>query len=225
MIEEPITFDGLDFLWLEITGQCNLSCVHCYADSGPHRPVFGTMATRDWLAVIDEAADLGCKQIQFIGGEPTLHPGLETMIERARMRAFSFIEVFTNATRLNERHIACFRAFGVHVATSFYDRDAATHDAITQNAGSWKRTLAGVEAVLAADLPLRVGIIEMDENRDQGNATAAFLTTLGVKDINLDRRRGIGRGGLGAGEGERFGELCGKCGRGKLCVTPSGIAY
>jgi MoaA/NifB/PqqE/SkfB family radical SAM enzyme len=182
---------------------------------------------RDWLAVIDEAADLGCEQIQFIGGEPTLHPGLERMIVRARARAFSFIEVFTNATRLSARHIACFREHGVSVATSFYDRSAAAHDAITQNAGSWKRVLGGLEAVLAADLPLRVGIIEMDENRDEADATVVFLKSLGVQDISIDRRRGIGRGGREADtrEGERFDELCGKCGRGKLCVTPSGMAH
>ena len=31
----PVEAEGLQFLWLEITGRCNLSCVHCYADSGP----------------------------------------------------------------------------------------------------------------------------------------------------------------------------------------------
>ncbi|PWK82464.1 hypothetical protein C8D88_11357 [Lentzea atacamensis] len=25
----------LRFAWLEITGKCQLSCTHCYADSGP----------------------------------------------------------------------------------------------------------------------------------------------------------------------------------------------
>jgi MoaA/NifB/PqqE/SkfB family radical SAM enzyme len=34
---------GLHFLWLEITQKCNLSCVHCYADSTPHQPLFGAM--------------------------------------------------------------------------------------------------------------------------------------------------------------------------------------
>jgi len=26
--------NDLSFLWLEITGKCNLTCSHCYADSG-----------------------------------------------------------------------------------------------------------------------------------------------------------------------------------------------
>ena len=36
----------LRFLWLEITGKCQLECTHCYADSGP-KGTHGTMATRD----------------------------------------------------------------------------------------------------------------------------------------------------------------------------------
>ncbi len=39
---------------LEITGRCQLACVHCYAESGPHG-THGTMTLVDWLAVIDQA--------------------------------------------------------------------------------------------------------------------------------------------------------------------------
>ncbi|MGH3779149.1 MAG: radical SAM protein [Pseudonocardiaceae bacterium] len=62
---------GLSFVWLEITGKCQLECVHCYADSGP-QGTHGTMTTEDWVVVIGQAAALGTRMIQFIGGEPTL---------------------------------------------------------------------------------------------------------------------------------------------------------
>ncbi len=112
--------DGLRFLWLEITVKCNLTCVHCYADSGPTAALHGTMKTSDWTKVIDEAADLGCRQLQFIGGEPTLHPELDRMIVHARARGFTFVEIFTNATRLSAGLISCFRENDAHVAASFY---------------------------------------------------------------------------------------------------------
>lgn len=63
------------FMWLEITGKCQLECVHCYADSGPDGTA-GSMTTNDWYRVIDEAASMGIRMVQFIGGEPTLHPDL-----------------------------------------------------------------------------------------------------------------------------------------------------
>ncbi len=42
-------------LSLEITGKCNLTCSHCYAESGPRLSLRGEMATADWLRLIDEA--------------------------------------------------------------------------------------------------------------------------------------------------------------------------
>jgi MoaA/NifB/PqqE/SkfB family radical SAM enzyme len=34
------------------------------------------MSRSEWCRVIDEAAMLGVQLVQFIGGEPTLHPDL-----------------------------------------------------------------------------------------------------------------------------------------------------
>ena len=57
----------LRFVWLEITGRCQLQCKHCYAGSGP-AGTHGRMTTGDWRRVIDEAAELGVRWVQFIGG-------------------------------------------------------------------------------------------------------------------------------------------------------------
>ena len=226
---EPTTdmLDGLRFLWLEITAKCNLTCAHCYADSGPTTALHGTLKTSDWTKVIDEAADLGCRQLQFIGGEPTLHPELDRMIVHARARGFTFVEIFTNATRLSAGLICCFRENGAHVAASFYSDDPEVHDRITQRPGSWRRTLDGLESVLRAGLPLRVGVIEMEEDNGHERRARAFLESIGVSSISSDRMRGVGRGGrIAMNEPtERFGELCGKCWDGKLCVTPSGMTF
>jgi MoaA/NifB/PqqE/SkfB family radical SAM enzyme len=72
----------LRFAWLEITGKCQLSCAHCYAESGP-TGTHGAMSGADWHRVIDQAADLGVRMVQFIGGEPTLHPDLPELVDHA----------------------------------------------------------------------------------------------------------------------------------------------
>jgi uncharacterized radical SAM superfamily Fe-S cluster-containing enzyme len=41
-------------LWLEVTGRCQLMCVHCYAASGPDGDQ-GDMTVADWCAVIEQA--------------------------------------------------------------------------------------------------------------------------------------------------------------------------
>jgi MoaA/NifB/PqqE/SkfB family radical SAM enzyme len=221
---------GLDFLWLEITGKCNLECVHCYADSSPRGSLYGKMSAADWLAVIDDAADAGCRQLQFIGGEPTLHPDLDAMIRRARERNYALIEVYTNATALTERRLALFQEMGVSLATSFYSYNARTHEKITKGPGSFARTVMGIEAATRKGLPVRVGLVHMQGINDHDRpGSIAFLHGLGATMIGEDWVRDIGRGskqtGMDATSDAYFGSLCGQCWKGKLCVTPDGSAY
>jgi hypothetical protein len=56
-VHDASALTDLRFLWLEITGKCNLFCAHCYAESGPQSELYGDMAYGDWTRVIDEAAD------------------------------------------------------------------------------------------------------------------------------------------------------------------------
>jgi MoaA/NifB/PqqE/SkfB family radical SAM enzyme len=73
------TLAPVSFLELEITGRCQLACTHCYAESGPGGS-HGSMTVADWERVVTEARDLGVEAVQFIGGEPTLYPGLGRLI-------------------------------------------------------------------------------------------------------------------------------------------------
>ena len=225
-IQDSVQKAELEFVWLEITGKCNLTCNHCYADSGPKVDLHGRMALNDWLAVMTEAQELGCTQIQFIGGEPTLHPNLETMIEHATTIGCTFIEVFTNATRVTSRLVERCQASRVHLACSFYSTNPDVHERITQGPGSFARTVEGIRKIVAAGIPLRVGVIEMDENRGRAGETRSFLQELGVRDIKVDRQRGVGRGGVRiTSQHSLLNELCGQCSKGKLCVTSEARCY
>src|SRR5262245_34885107 len=92
----------LNFLWLELTSRCNLTCVHCYAESGPYADVPDGLSAAEYVTLLDDAAGLGCRRVQFIGGEPTLHPSLASLIAHARSRDYEFVEVFTNGIRISD---------------------------------------------------------------------------------------------------------------------------
>lgn len=229
--EKTSAASPLRHLALEITGKCNLTCSHCYAESGPRLSLRGQMTATDWLRLIDEAAGLGCRELSFIGGEPTLHPELSVLIERAAGLGFSEIEVYTNATRLRPELLSTFLRHGVRLATSFYSAEPGPHEAITGVRGSWRQTVDGIAAALAAGLTLRATIVELEPNRGGAAAAEVFLRELGLEEIRVDRLRAVGRG-LSAGEDgggnegeESFSALCGQCWKGRLCVTSSGEAF
>ncbi len=211
----------LDFVWLELTNRCNLQCVHCYADSGPSAGSTDVLTEHDYLGLIDQIYDLGCRKIQFIGGEPTLNRSLPKLIEAASLRGFELIEVFTNLIHLSDDLLNVFCRFDIAVATSFYSHNPATHDTITNRPGSFQLTVQNIKRILKAGLTLRAGIVEMDQNKDDVVETTEFLENLGIKNVGRDRLRAFGRAEKADCSG--LSELCGNCAGGLLSIGPDGI--
>jgi MoaA/NifB/PqqE/SkfB family radical SAM enzyme len=218
--------DGLSFLWLEITRRCNLACVHCYADSGPHLPLAERMAFADWCRVMGDARAMGCRRIQFIGGEPTLHPDLGRLVAHARHVGFKHCEVFTNATLLREDLVQTFKRLDVLVHFSIYSFDPVVHDRMTGQHGSFERTVDGIRQLVRRGVRLAAGVILVPEhNAAHLRQTKKFLRSVGVRMIATDRVRGVGRGERYVPRNRPREELCGQCWSGKLCIDADGDAH
>lgn len=224
--------DGLKFLWLELTYKCNLRCVHCYANAQPELPLKGKMSLEDWKTLLRDGRELGCRAIQFIGGEPTLSPHLSTLIPYTRELGYELVEVFTNGTvigsiKASARLWRILIENQVSLAFSVYSLNPEIHAAVTQEEASLSKTISAIKTALRYRLPVRVGIVEMAVNSKTVEETKQFLVKLGVKSIGTDRIRGIGRGRryYQLSDPLPFQELCGACWKGKLCVNPDGEIY
>jgi MoaA/NifB/PqqE/SkfB family radical SAM enzyme len=215
----------LDFIWLELTGRCNLECVHCYAESS--KLAEDHLKTDDWTAILVDGFRAGCKGVQFIGGEPTLFEDLVQLIVKSRDLGYEYVELYTNATQLTDTLLNEMEAHSVQVAASFYSPSPETHDAITRAAGSFAGTVDGIRRIVERGIPLRVGIIRLPENATHLEAAKDFLVGLGVArdKVLVDRVRGHGRGALIVNEHNEYSGLCGHCGDGRLAVASDGSVY
>ncbi|MGH3934454.1 MAG: radical SAM protein [Pseudonocardiaceae bacterium] len=206
------------FLWLEITGKCQLECVHCYANSSPSGTQ-GLMTRSDWLRVLDQAVGVGVEMVQFIGGEPTLHPDLVTLVDCALGRGLT-VEVFSNLVHVTETLWQVFSQPGVFLATSYYSNDPAQHAVVTGRP-SYARTKANITEALRRGIPLRVGVIDLGGGQ-RAQAARAELADLGVASVGYDRLRQVGRGIRDRQASTE--ELCGRCGDGVAAVSPDGTS-
>lgn len=223
-VEQP----QLHHLWLELTRKCNLQCVHCYANSGPNLPISDGLETKDWMMLLESAREQGCSSVQFIGGEPLLHPDLITLLHRARSLQYDDIEVFTNATRVTSEWAKVFAELNVKVALSFYSTDEDEHEAITSVPGSYSRTVRGIDIALASKVQVRVGIIQVSQSDEEIERAKKLLTSRGVSEVRVDRVRGVGRADQAitfSSPKQQLTELCGACSDGKLCVTSNGDSF
>ena len=182
----------LNFLWIEVTSRCNLRCIHCYAESH-EEPTYelNTASIIDWL---NQAFDLGCRKIQFTGGECTLRKDLPELISFARKKGFVVIEIFTNATLLDESMIQFLLKNKIRVAVSLYSYKASTHDHICGIPGSHKKTIESLKLLLAHGVKVRGSIIAMKQNEKEIKATEFFLSELGAPSGPADPIRPCGRG-------------------------------
>lgn len=210
----------LRFVWLEITGKCQLACTHCYADSGPNGD-HGTMNTADWQRVINDVADAGAGLVQFIGGEPTLHPDLSDLIDHALGRGLE-VEVFSNLVHVPASLWEVFARPGVRLATSWYSDDPDEHETITKRP-THARTLANITEARRRNIPLRAGVIGVLESQRSDQARAQ-LDTLDLGEVRYDDLRGVGRGASTDAEPDTS-VLCGRCAHGNLAVAPNGEVW
>lgn len=207
------------FLWLEVTGRCQLECVHCYADSGPSG-TDGSMTGVDWVRVLDQAAELRVEMVQFIGGEPTLYPDLPALVDHALARGLA-VEVFSNLVHITNELWETFSQPRVSLATSYYSDDAAQHAAITRRP-THARTRANIAEAVRRSIPIRAGVIDLGGGQ-RAQAARPELIELGVPSIGYDRLRHVGRGARD--QPASTAQLCGHCADGVAAISPDGTVW
>jgi MoaA/NifB/PqqE/SkfB family radical SAM enzyme len=169
---------------------------------------------------MSQAFQLGCTKVQFIGGEPQLNPDFFSLLMKAKMIGFDFVEVFSNLTHLDDDTVNYAKNHGICFATSVYSDEAAEHDAVTRVRSSHKRTIANLRRLVESGIDVRAAIIVMNQTRSSVDRTASFLRKLGVRHIRQGDVREFGRGEDVLGRSARLSGLCGHCWAGKLCIAP-----
>ncbi|WP_371371628.1 radical SAM/SPASM domain-containing protein [Sporomusa aerivorans] len=189
----PVQQHNLEFVWLEITSTCNNRCLHCYSASGPTTATDCVPHSR-WLEIITEARQEGAYAIQLIGGEPLLYPKWRDLVVKAHEEGYELIEIFTNATLVNDDCINFFKEYDVSIATTIYANNAPVHDTVTLHPGSFDKTMTAIKKLLAKGIPLRMASIIMKANEHEAENIMKLCTDLGVEPAPPDVVRPTGRG-------------------------------
>jgi radical SAM protein with 4Fe4S-binding SPASM domain len=214
----------LEHTWIELTNKCNLECSHCANNSGPSLPLYEGMKEDDWKNTIKTAYSLGTKSIQFIGGEPTIHPELIPLINYAHDLGIKSIEVFTNGTRISDGFLETVKRTNTQIAISVYGHTEELHNHVTLNKHAFKATLKGIKKLIENKVELRLGCVLSANNKEFKNDIQRFYTELGVEHIGYDNERKIGRLGTSSAK-EEIKQLCGHCGSNRVAITASGKVY
>lgn len=126
-----------DCAFLLLTESCNLRCSHCYVVAGPS--VGSHMPWRVVESAFDLFHDLGINDVRLTGGEPSVHPEFDRILEYARRKKIRIGLVSNGIKLLNNLHApGIFNSFA-RCWISLYGTCAESH---SRTSGRAARTFA-----------------------------------------------------------------------------------
>jgi AdoMet-dependent heme synthase len=202
-----LALTALDTLWLQVTGTvCNIACLHCFISCGPKNDSHPFMTVAQVEAALAEAHRVGVREYYFTGGEPFLHPEIDTLIDLTL--AQGPLSILTNgilidaavARSLKQRVDASRYSFDLRV--SLDGTSAAQNDPI-RGRGTFERIIAGVQHLADVGLNPVLTVTEVDSaDEAQREAFRDLLRGMGLTKprtkflapfrIGREERRGRG---------------------------------
>jgi len=140
-------------LSVEVTTYCDGDCRHCFALTGlSRRTSLGLDVVK---AAVREGYGSAYRRLHITGGEPLLWDGLFAALDDAFGIGYRKITLNTNGRFLTADVAARLAAYpGLSISVSLEGREGL-HDRI-RGAGSYQRTVAGIDNALAAGVDLAI---------------------------------------------------------------------
>lgn len=179
----------IDYLRLSVTDLCNLRCTYCMPAEGVRKIDHALILSLEELAEVARAAiALGVTKVRITGGEPLVRRGILWLLrEIAAMPGLATLALTTNGTLLAELARPLAEAGVRRVNVSLDSLSPETFAAVTRG-GDVAAVVAGIDAALAAGMPVKIN-------------------TVLLAGVNTSEIAGLAAFARGRGAGLRFIEL------------------
>ncbi|MFN5153163.1 MAG: GTP 3',8-cyclase MoaA [Gemmatimonadota bacterium] len=169
---------SIEYLRISVTDRCNFRCVYCMPERGlDWLPKAEILSYEEIVALVAQLAPLGLRRLRITGGEPTIRPGLTTLIRQLKaIEGIEDIALSTNGVKLPQ--------MGAELRAAGLDRVNLSVDSLRPDriAAIARRDLGfdpvvAIEAALAAGLdPVKVNMVVMRGVNDDEVIDVARLT-------------------------------------------------
>jgi GTP 3',8-cyclase len=180
----PITY-----LRISIVDRCNLRCFYCMPGEGiPKRSRGEILRLEEIVEVARAAAALGIAKIRITGGEPLIRRGVVKITrDIAAIPGVRTVTMTTNGTRL-AKYAEVLKDAGLdRVNVSLDSLDPERYRRITRG-GCLEDALSGIDAALAAGLPVKVNAVLFEDlNLDELDAFAALARERDIEVRFIER--------------------------------------
>jgi radical SAM protein with 4Fe4S-binding SPASM domain len=181
----------LNELDLHITNRCNYQCRVCCFDSGVQE--LSELDTKSIFSILEDAAEIGCRELHITGGEPLLRNDLEEIIFKAKQFEMD-VRVQTNGallslSRLNSLIQAGLRRIMISVdSTSQPDNDSL------RSKGAYDSAIAAIKLCVSKGIKVRVNSVLCQSTIEKFPDLAILCYEIGATQLSGFYFTPIGRG-------------------------------
>lgn len=180
------------YISAELTKQCDLRCIHCYADAGP--PQVNELSTERWLEILDEFYRLGCQTVNLTGGDPLAHPDIYDILDFCK-RKFNVV-IPTSGYRIDEDMVTKLSQYKniEHIQVSLDGPDPETHNKIRGRKDSFQKATKAITLLSErGGVTVHVAMVVLPQNEDKIEDTIKLARKLGAKVFGAGRIYSLGR--------------------------------
>ena len=177
----------------EVTGACNLRCIHCHAISG--NADADELTTDEGKRLIDSIASVSeFRTLIYTGGEPLVRPDIFELFRHSQKAGLANI-IATNGTLIDEEMAFKLKDHGVVCnAISIDAADPAVHDRVRNKPGAFDLALRAIEATKKAGILLQINTTAMEYNIPNLSELIDFVDDCGAGIMLMYQLVAVGRG-------------------------------
>ncbi|MGB9201105.1 radical SAM protein [Methanobacterium sp.] len=166
------------------TKKCNLSCKHCYRESGPDVTSTSELDTAQGKRLIDQIKESGFKILILSGGEPLLREDIFELASYADSNGLR-PALGSNGMMISSKIAEKIVSSGISVVS--ISLDSATekyHDDFRNSSGSWQKAVKGIKNSIDAGLKVQINTTLTENNFEQFEDVVDLATNLGVGSVH-----------------------------------------
>jgi len=159
----------------EITNKCNLKCKHCI-----NNQFSKTLNLTHQKLVIDRLYEIGCREINFTGGEPLIEKDFLELLKYSKVKGINN-RIITNGTLINSSKIKILKSLITYIGISLEGLEEANDN--IRGKGNFKKAIQAINLLKNLKIPFGIYLTLNKINLKDFQSTLLFLKDL--KPFNI----------------------------------------
>ncbi|XDD50467.1 GTP 3',8-cyclase MoaA [Leptospira sp. WS92.C1] len=155
-------------LRISLLNRCNFACTYCVDEDSRLVEKKEILQVEEWIRLVSELHSfLNLKKVRLTGGEPTLYPGLNSLVKKLKDIGIPEVSLTTNGSNLSKQAFDLKKA-GLDSVNISLDGITPESFHTMSRRSAFKQTLSGIDIAVSSGLNVRINCtLVREKNEDQ----------------------------------------------------------